>query len=454
MSKVDDETFLPNIPYVGDIDHVEEKPDEHFVDELLESYEGKVHGIFGVEGSSSYQVGHLNDDMLRDLVQALVTYQQEQQATPKPAIFDAISEYFPDKGSSSELAERYRIMAAAQSVVASKAAGEASTLLPNCQPNIDKLANRFGQSNTSPTRAGRLSIPVRPKILHSFHTLFCRLCFSYDCQAHKYVNNESLASESAKPKQPSSVETSVATTATTTTTSSSSKPCSASCHFVLQSTDGLIMHVKKAGVLWSQSEIALLKVYAPICQLNSCHLAKVLRTKSCQEIKDYTRNGSFQSLLDTEESNTNPACSSASEASKRRNASPTPATTSAGNATKRKKTRSGHAHFAARKLHEEVAAMKEDGVDDDDDESFKQGNSYRPCSHDANASCDENCPCVQSGNFCEKYCQCSDECINKFRGCRCRSFCNSKHCPCYIGLRQCDPDLCGQLTALIQSIHL
>ncbi|XP_009999842.1 PREDICTED: histone-lysine N-methyltransferase EZH2 isoform X5 [Chaetura pelagica] len=179
---VEDETVLHNIPYMGDevLDQ-----DGTFIEELIKNYDGKVHG--------DRECGFINDEIFVELVNALGQYSDDEddddgddnpderdnkqkdregnriekeshppRRFPSDKIFEAISSMFPDKGTAEELKEKYKELTEQQLPGA---------LPPECTPNIDGPNAKSVQ---------------REQSLHSFHTLFCRRCFKYDCFLHPF----------------------------------------------------------------------------------------------------------------------------------------------------------------------------------------------------------------------------------------------------------------------------
>lgn len=67
---------------------------------------------------------------------------------------------------------------------------------------------------------------------------------------------------------------------------------------------------------------------------------------------------------------------------------------------------------------------------------------YEPCNHEG--TCDSNaCSCMTRDHTCDKACSCSRDCSNRFQGCRCSyGNCRTKACPCFVAMRECNPDMC------------
>ena len=167
---VEDETVLHNIPYMGDevLDQ-----DGLFIEELIKNYDGKVHG--------DREGGFIDDDLFVDLVNSLKQYDATDEShtkqedvkdpaivtprsnptpvIPSDTVFQAISAFFPDMGDASKLCEKYIELTENKLAV-----------LKECTPNID---------------TGDAISAGPEQTMHSFHTLFCRRCFKYDCFLHR-----------------------------------------------------------------------------------------------------------------------------------------------------------------------------------------------------------------------------------------------------------------------------
>ncbi|CAI9605162.1 unnamed protein product, partial [Staurois parvus] len=464
---VEDETVLCNIPYMGD--EVKEE-DETFIEELINNYDGKVHG----EEVLCTGAGVLDDAIFLELVHALLQYADEGEKVnadpvankgeevkadgpmtrkrkriaeegnkkickthlPSDLIFSAISAVFPDRGFPEEVKERYKELTAAS---------DPNILPPQCTPNIDGPSAK--------------SVP-REQSLHSFHTLFCRRCFKYDCFLHPFhatpnvcrrrsreikietepcgnhcflwlegakeyavMNNPRLKCLGRRRRKNPTNATSSSGASTSGSAeakegdsdrdtgnecASSSSEGNSRCQTPTRqrqgSGSGELPDVSEPSepVEWSGAEESLFRVFHGTYFNNFCSIAKLMGTKTCKQVFQFAVKDSL--ILKV------PAKELLSTAQK-----------------KKRKHRLWAAH--CRKIQ-----LKKDN-------SANQVYNYQPCDH-PDHPCDSTCPCIMTQNFCEKFCQCNPDCQNRFPGCRCKTQCNTKQCPCYLAVRECDPDLC------------
>ncbi|KAJ8264568.1 hypothetical protein GJAV_G00150800 [Gymnothorax javanicus] len=455
---VEDETFLHNIPYMGD--EVLEQ-DEAFLEELIDNYDG-VHG--------DREGGFINDEIFKELVEALSQYSDHEEEDeggeeveedverksvvegvedakvgppvlsrrkrrnstkakdimtkkkiPHDKIFKAIAAMFPYKGTTEQLKEKYKDMLEPPSPV---------KLPPQCTANID---GPFAKS------------VQREQSLHSFHTLFCRRCFKYDCFLHPFHatpnvykrknkeirvetepcgldcflllkgakefadHNMLIAQRSRRrrrqPRLPSL--TSQGSSASTgegrecesdhenTSSSEGNSRCQTPTRMRL---GGDSVEEAESQVLWSGAEESLFRVLHGTYYNNFCSISRLIGSKTCKQVYDFAVKEVLIHRVPLEDGAISP-----------------------------QKKKRKHRLWAKIQLKK--------------DNSSNQVYNYQPCDH-PDHPCDSSCPCVMTQNFCEKFCQCVLECQNRFPGCRCKTQCNTKQCPCYLAVRECDPDLC------------
>uniref|UniRef100_A0A8C8I1D7 [histone H3]-lysine(27) N-trimethyltransferase n=1 Tax=Oncorhynchus tshawytscha TaxID=74940 RepID=A0A8C8I1D7_ONCTS len=436
---VEDETFLHNIPYMGD--EVLEQ-DEAFLEELIDNYDG-VHG--------DREGGFINDEIFKELVEALSQYSDQEEEEEEAKEKGGKEE--EEKGvrkSAGEGTEEAKVGPTAffrrkrRSVIEGECPPEYKDLLeppspvklpPLCTPNID---GPFAKS------------VQREQSLHSFHTLFCRRCFKYDCFLHPFHatpnvykrkskeirmetepcgldcfllqidertnkhspviacghNNTALnllpsnmllsafgsgcmcMSLKCPPPPPLCVCLCVCACVCFWVRSESNSRCQTPTKLCLGEEHG---EQVEPPVQWSGAEESLFRVLHGTYYNNFCSIARLISTKTCKQVYEFAVKEVLIHRVPLEDG---------------------------GNSPQKKKRK-----------HRQ------------DDNSSNQVYNYQPCDH-PDHPCDSSCPCVMTQNFCEKFCQCEHECQNRFPGCRCKTQCNTKQCPCYLAVRECDPDLC------------
>ncbi|XP_062522467.1 LOW QUALITY PROTEIN: histone-lysine N-methyltransferase EZH2-like [Corticium candelabrum] len=395
---VEDETVLHNIPYMGE-EVLEE--DTGFIEELIRNYDGRIHDHSDTEKSG------LDSETLCSLVVKLMDVLKDQDESEQEGksdvkfpsdvprvVFEAISNVFIDSGSVELLQERYRRLLGQQ---------EAACLL--CTPNID-----------SPQAIAA----SRSQSLHSYHTLFCRMCYRYDC----FVHSCSILPDKQRPRASTSsllvfqciINTDMIDCTCSyggadrpvsacgpdcfleTRQGSASRQTSDRCDGEKEENDAS----EKSS--WSGSETSLFRVMRPLFVWNYCAISRVIHTKTCTEVHDFAQ----QEPIETLAQETSQSLATSSRKQKKRK------------------------HRSWSKYHMKLQQNR--------DGRINATTSYTPCLH--SGMCDSSCACVSLKNFCEKFCLCDQDCPNRFPGCRCKAQCNTKQCPCLLADRECDPDLC------------
>lgn len=440
----DDETVLHNIPYVPDYDL-------QFIEELLENYDNKVH--------SDKEQTTITDDVLVEVIDGLLNYIASCRSKPptsnrangtsnnnnsafngnqSQSTLDSSSLDFDSPSSSASTnSEKTAIKRdrqlrrtaerlANRFIIKGELNRQPPVLIPDPDLMFEAMARFFKDQGTAqdikekyyslkedkqreietqdatPNIDGpnALSVP-REQSLHSFRTLFCRRCYKYDCSLHPPI----LMTPKRTRKPTDIIEF---------------QPCE-SC--AKKSKDHPPRHPNLRTsssdgdfATWTNDEKSLVRVLSTIYPQNYCIISEILGTKDCPKVqafikyeKTIAKTGDDSDLEEEDANNNNQQ-----------------------GPRKKKKRRAWSQHLRKFQMKRE--------------EDRHNLRNYIPCDHPGKP-CDSDCHCVQSRNFCEKFCNCGPACVHRFPGCRCKAQCNTKQCPCYLAVRECDPDLCNQCGA-------
>ena len=338
--------------------------------------------------------------------------------------------------------------------------------------NKRMVSKEFTPNIDHPTFAVDTSVETT---LHSYFMLFCRRCHRYDCFLHRdksaipdcQVRSRAKPSDMIfrpcgkccfrlKPTRRTKIEfkRSFSEMSETNLNGSLCSTKRVKCQ-IYSNEFGTNLKKKSAADDWSASDKSLFRVFYTIYSENLCMIADLL-DKPCTQVYQFYLtefgetvkdvNGGFHRQISANSSST---ISDPNEMKVNGNGK---STLHSEDSIEEEKlpscngARSRRSHFSSfrrQRSHQQLLLNHHQQLN-----SEKKRHTYYPCDHERSQPCNEHCFCVRSGNFCEKFCACApNKCENRFPGCRCRSSCTTKQCPCYAAGRECDPDLCTQCGA-------
>uniref|UniRef100_A0A3B0QYA7 [histone H3]-lysine(27) N-trimethyltransferase n=1 Tax=Psoroptes ovis TaxID=83912 RepID=A0A3B0QYA7_PSOOV len=273
-----------------------------------------------------------------------------------------------------------------------------------------KMNKKSDQMETPPNIDDNLQkIYSFEKIMHSYTNLYCRRCHTYDCTDHPFYEVKFRNKNDCR------------------TNTKKQKPCSKDCYLNSEnlSADSSDDVRIKGTILdrikfdkWTNNDKIIYNVAMKSYYNNYCNISTLIN-KPCIEVYAYSikikkdiYNKKFHNDKNGDDFDDSDNDNSYDDIR---------------NKKKKKKPNKWSAHCKKLQLK---------------DSSSKTLINYVPCEH-PDTKCDQSCSCVRNKLICEKYCACSEDCPERFPGCRCKAQCNTKQCPCYSAVRECDPDICG-----------
>ncbi|OXA59736.1 Histone-lysine N-methyltransferase EZH2 [Folsomia candida] len=467
---VEDETVLHNIPYMGDevLDH-----DGKFIEELIKNYDGKVHGdkensfvdnevfvdlvkalqvtettlrasmksswnkMVGMSSTSKDKdaaasdqvkieggIGKISDARILALSEKLA---KRKTKLPSPSVFKAISDIYPERGTPQELRERlfcrrcfkydcflHRLKTdhPGPKTVLKKKPLEAKPTVPcssQCFLLLDEVKQRLAiqaalQAKAEKELEASMAEVSRPKKIRKQNSLESGDEDSNDStkvvgnggrkerkngnSSHsntngngKLNNDKSNNNGDKRRESKESLDSNKSNNEKCNNGNGSNVIINES-----ESSSGVMLGPSFLDVFqsklpeWTSAECSLFRSIHKVYGSNYCCISRTMLSRSCQEVYHFAQKEAQDVLTEESSKELTPP---------------------------RKKAKKKNRLWS---LHCRKIQLKKD-------DSSSHVYSYTPCDHPG-TPCDKSCPCVAMSNFCEK-------------------------CPCYLAVRECDPDLCS-----------